>query len=117
MFSDTSLSEQLYCADDNYSSVIARFQRSKRILPKADPETNPNASTPSLAPTLVNPVWTPAALMLDPRALQIQDTVVVSFLFLEKTHRTNETEHQIRADTMGTPLRATGKYAVSNGGV
>ncbi|KIP08048.1 hypothetical protein PHLGIDRAFT_127291 [Phlebiopsis gigantea 11061_1 CR5-6] len=109
---------ELFCADDSYASAITRFQRSRRVHPKISSELNPNASTPSLAPTLVNPVWTPATLTLTPRAMQIQDLVISSFLFLEKTHRTNEQEHQVRADALGTPaMGVLGRYRVSNGGV
>ncbi|EKM58061.1 uncharacterized protein PHACADRAFT_252049 [Phanerochaete carnosa HHB-10118-sp] len=111
---------ELCCADDNYLSIIARFQRSRRVTSPSSLTAEPNASTPSLAPTPVNPTWTPAVLVLTPRAQQIQDTVVVSFLFLEKTRRINETEHQTRADVLGTAvLKPVGKSAmvVVNGGV
>ncbi|GJE96542.1 hypothetical protein PsYK624_127390 [Phanerochaete sordida] len=110
---------ELSCADDNYATVIARFERSRRVYPSSTVPANqdPSASVPSLAPTLVNPAWTPALLTLTPRAQQIQDTVVTSFLFLEKTRRTAETQSQVRADAVGTPLKPVGKSAMVNGGV
>ena len=110
--------KKLYSADDNYTSVIAQFQRSRRVLARpSEALSDPNASSPSLSPTLVNPVWTPAVLTLTPRAREVQDLVVTSFLFLEKTHRINEREHQNRADVLGTPLKPIGRSAVVDGGV
>jgi len=93
---------ELYSADDNFTSAIARFHppEPKSPLPTSapDPGPDPAASTPSLARTLVNPspepADTPATLELAPRAVQIQDLVVTSFLFLERTHRMNEGRHQ-----------------------
>ena len=112
---------QLYTEDDNYKAVIARFNRSRRVYSSSPPaSTDPAASTPSLTPTLVDAqvVWTPATLVLTPRAAEIQDTVVTSFLFLEKTRRVNETEQMSRADVLGTPVVSVGAdYRATNGGV
>lgn len=109
---------ELSCADDNFSTIIARFQRSRRVHMSVPPETDASASTLSLAPTLVNHTQTPAILTLAPRAQQIQDLVVASFLFLEKTRSINETEHQSRADMLGSPMKPVGRnVAVVDGGV
>ncbi|KAI0696785.1 hypothetical protein BC835DRAFT_1414020 [Cytidiella melzeri] len=76
------------------------------------PQGDPAASTLSLAPTLTDTAsitstlidvspsaspsttparqFTPATLQLLPRAVEIQDLVVMSFLFLEKNRRTRE---------------------------
>ncbi|KAI0346072.1 hypothetical protein BDW22DRAFT_716198 [Trametopsis cervina] len=106
---------ELYSADDNYASTIARFYRSRRIpvTPPSDP-TEGFASTPTLVNT---PTTAPARLDLTPRAVQIQDLVVTSFLFLEKTRQINETESQSRADVLGTPALNVKGTAISNGGV
>lgn len=113
---------QLYCADDNFASTIARFHRSRRIPMSQMNSTNvdPMESSISLAPTLVDPPAsgkTPAVLELAPRAVEIQDLVVVSFLFLEKVRRTNEKEHQNRADSLGSMTIRAGQYAIRDGGV
>ena len=113
---------QLYMADDNYHIVIARFNRSRRVYPKRPQlqDVDPSASAASLSPTLVEnqPTWTTATLELVPRAVEIQDTVVTSFLFLEKAHRVNEHEHMNRADVLGTPVVSMkGNYRLRNGGV
>ncbi|KAI0087303.1 hypothetical protein BDY19DRAFT_244750 [Irpex rosettiformis] len=83
---------ELYSADDNFTSTIARFQPSHRIPPSqliVNATSGPTDSTP----TLVNPPAsgrTSPILELAPRAVAIQDLVVTSFLFLEKSRRTNE---------------------------
>ena len=62
----------------------------------------------------------PANLLLSKRALEIRDDVVLSFLFLEKSRRVNETTSQRSADVLATPALSalTGHdYNVSNGGV
>ena len=85
-------SYQLYTADDNYTNTIARFHRSHRI-PPSKLVANVTAGVLDSTPTLVNPPSsgkTPAVLELAPRAMEIQDLVVTSFLFLEKSRRTNE---------------------------
>lgn len=52
------------------------------------------------------------------RALEIRDEVVMSFLFLEKTRRTNDTSIQSKADVLGTPSISVGNHiALHNGGV
>ncbi|KAI9061052.1 hypothetical protein FKP32DRAFT_1576421 [Trametes sanguinea] len=91
---------ELYAADDGYKEPIARFRKSR---------TDRTTGT-----------HTPATLLLTARALELRDTVVLSFLFLERRRRTNEAEVQSRGDVLGTPAlsAATGSdYAVHNGGV
>lgn len=63
---------QLLSAEDNYKQSLARF-----CPPSKDYTTDP-------------PTPLPAQLVLDSRALEIQDTVVLSFLLLEKTRRLRE---------------------------
>ncbi|KAJ3534053.1 hypothetical protein NM688_g7191 [Phlebia brevispora] len=113
---------ELYTADDRYTAPIARFNRSRRIHvdPLATVPSDPAASVVSLTPTVVDSkgARTPATLVFLPRALEIRDLVVVSFLFLEKTHRINETESQNRADVVASPHFAVGtNYVLTNGGV
>ncbi|EJC98638.1 uncharacterized protein FOMMEDRAFT_96132 [Fomitiporia mediterranea MF3/22] len=67
--------------EDAPDSPIAQFQKSR---PRADPST-------------------PARLLITPRAQEIMDTVVISFLFLEKRRRATENSTQNRADVLGTP--------------
>ena len=58
--------------------------------------------------------------MLTARAVEIRDVVVISFLFLEKSRRTNETASQSRADVLSAPPLSgmTGHdYNVKDGGV
>lgn len=121
---------QLFAEDDNYTAVIAKFQRSHAAYPPPAPRlsspsavstlslsptltddldaasispTLANSDTQSIAPTLINELGTtspytqgsrkartPAVLLLTPRAVEIQNLVVLSFLFLEKYHRTKE---------------------------
>lgn len=87
--------------DDAPDSPIAQFQKSR---PRADPST-------------------PARLLIAPRAQEIMDTVVISFLFLEKRRRATENSTQNRADVLGTPalnLPGTSRLrtqVVNNGGV
>ena len=114
---------QLYSADDRYQAVIARFNRSRRVPASSAPS---NAADPSdvesLTPTLVNrpSTRTPATLVLTPRATEIQDTIVTSFVFLEKTRRINETEQMNRADVLSAPQVAVSlgpEYRAHNGGI
>ncbi|KAI0806280.1 hypothetical protein BC629DRAFT_1486675 [Irpex lacteus] len=82
---------ELYSADDNFTSTIA-----------------PNATSNALdsTPTLVDPPSsgrTPATLELAPRAIEIQDLVVISFLFLEKSRRTNENTTENMGHGVGVP--------------
>lgn len=132
---------QLFTADDNYTSPIAKFQRSRTVypLPQLSPDAtgsvlsfsstiaSPDSDTFSLASTLVDAETrsvatvvssestalrvrssvqvgrqrAPATLTLTPRAMEIQDLVVLSFLFLEKYHRTRES---------GSTTSAVGMY-------
>ncbi|PSR74269.1 hypothetical protein PHLCEN_2v10013 [Hermanssonia centrifuga] len=115
---------ELYTADDKYASPIARFHRPRLIhVPLSlESDPSPNDSAVSSTPTLINSKHrypqTPATLVLSSRAVQIQDTIVTSFLFLEKSHRINETEHQSRADVLGAPDISVGvQYRATNGGV
>lgn len=77
---------QLFAADDDFKNPIMRF-----IKPQKDYTTKP--------PTLT----TPAQLVFTSRAEELRDTVVMSFLFLEKTRRTRQNSSQNMADVMGTP--------------
>ncbi|KAF7799792.1 hypothetical protein EIP86_011034 [Pleurotus ostreatoroseus] len=117
---------ELYTADDNFAAPIARFNRSRTVRPtpnhSSPPAVDPSASVASLTPTLVDPdrpTWQPATLVLTARAAEIQDTVVTSFLFLEKTRRINETESQNRADVLGSAATSAGvgRSTLVNGGV
>ena len=58
-------------------------------------------------------------LVLNQRAVEIQDTVVTSFLFLEKSRRTNERTEMNAADVRGAPaLNPLGKdYRATNQGI
>ena len=88
--------EQLFAEDDGYKEPIARFLRSRNDLQQL------------------------AQLVLTARAVQVRDIVVTSFLFLEKSRRTNETASQSKADIMSTPVLSgvTGNdYNVKNGGI
>jgi hypothetical protein len=61
---------------------------------------------------------TTAALLLDERAAEIQDIVVVSWCLLEKSRRARENSTQNRADVLGTPLASVGTTPMlHNGGV
>ncbi|OCH95390.1 hypothetical protein OBBRIDRAFT_788274 [Obba rivulosa] len=62
----------LFSAEDGYKQPIARF-----LKPSKDHTTN-------------SPTPLPAQLVLNSRAAEMQDTVVVSFLLLEKTRRLRE---------------------------
>ncbi|KAL4252331.1 protein of unknown function DUF6593 [Abortiporus biennis] len=65
----------LFAADDNYTTQIAQFNPlQKRIDPN-----NPMISKSS--------IWTTSILSLKPRALEIQDLVVTSCLFLDKNYK------------------------------
>lgn len=96
---------QLYCADDNFTSTIARFHPSHRIPPSQLIANAPSNALDS-TPTLVEPPSsgrTPATLELAPRAVEIQDLVVTSFLFLEKSRRTNENTTENMGHGVGVP--------------
>ncbi|KAH9850261.1 hypothetical protein C2E23DRAFT_735357 [Lenzites betulinus] len=91
---------ELFAEDDSYKEPIARFGKSRTY----------RATGTS----------TPAMLLLTARAVEVRDIVVISFLFLEKTRRTNETASQSRADVLCTPMLSamTGSdYNVRNGGI
>ncbi|OCH95389.1 hypothetical protein OBBRIDRAFT_576072 [Obba rivulosa] len=76
---------ELFTVDDDYKQPIARF-----LKPHKDHSTDP-------------PTVSPAQLVLDTRAVEIRNTVIISFLLLEKTRRTRETSTQNKADVLGTP--------------
>ena len=85
---------QLYADDADPSSPIARFQMSRKSSDR------------------------PAALLLDARALEIRDIVVLSFLFLEKSRRATHNSTQHKADVLGTPYVSPNNFqAIKNGGV
>jgi len=63
---------ELYSEDDKFAQTIARFHRSRK-----DNRTDP-------------PGAIPATLVLASRAVEVQDLVVSSFLFLERPHRLND---------------------------
>ncbi|ESK95869.1 hypothetical protein Moror_12367 [Moniliophthora roreri MCA 2997] len=98
------LSLELFCEGDK-RHPIARFIKPHRIL-------NQDRSHP--------PQWTPAQLILDGRAEEIQDLVVISFLVLERTRRANENSTSNRADVLGQPISGIGigtPYQLNGGGV
>ncbi|OCH89208.1 hypothetical protein OBBRIDRAFT_794480 [Obba rivulosa] len=64
---------ELFTAEDGYKQPIARFMK-----PRKDCSTTPPTTVAS------------ARLVLDSRAVELRDTVVTSFLFLEKTRRIKE---------------------------
>ncbi|KAI0768045.1 hypothetical protein BD413DRAFT_479916 [Trametes elegans] len=93
-------SADLFCEDDGHGAPITSFIRARKDY------------TTGTA--------TPSRLVLTSRGLQIRDTVVISFLFLEKTRRTNETASQYCTDVLSTPVLSavTGSdYNVCDGGV
>lgn len=71
---------QLFAEDDDYKECIARFYYSSKSW-KTDP-----------------PTTIPATLTLLPRAEEIHDLVVASFLFLERERRVKEAATNIRAE-------------------
>ncbi|KAI0833333.1 hypothetical protein BC628DRAFT_1308624 [Trametes gibbosa] len=100
---------ELYAEDDGYKEPIARFARSR-----------PDRASTGGATTTTTTTMTPATLVLTARAAEVRDLVVLSFLFLEKTRRTNERAAQSRADVLCAPAFSalTGSdYNVRNGGV
>ena len=76
---------QLFSEEDHFAQPIARFLKSQHVL---HPE----------------PGVTDATLVLTPRATEIQDLVVASFLFLEKTRRIRDTTLSNVSSTMATPV-------------
>ena len=91
------ISLKLFAEDQSEKEPIARFVKSHRAY----------GDKPA----------TPAQLLLTPRAMEIRDDVVVSFLFLEKTRRANDNSIQNKADALGTPALTLGNFQVYNGGV
>jgi hypothetical protein len=87
---ENDIRHQLYVGDEK-RRPISRFEKSKRIRDNA---VSPPAET-----------WTPGKLLLDKRAGEIQDTVVVSFLFLEKSRRARENSTMNHATSSGLPLQ------------
>ncbi|KAI0787947.1 hypothetical protein C8Q74DRAFT_1196903 [Fomes fomentarius] len=91
---------ELFAEDDGYKEPIARF-----VKPRKEHKTGK---------------VTPATLLFTARALQIRDDVVISFLFLEKSRRENETTSQNVGDVLSAPALSavTGfDYNVRDGGV
>ncbi|KAI0749592.1 hypothetical protein C8Q80DRAFT_1218717 [Daedaleopsis nitida] len=91
---------ELYAEDDGYKEPIARFIKSRK-----DHNTGKT---------------TPATLTFTARALQIRDDVVISFLFLERARRENETTAQNVGDVLSAPplSAVTGSdYNVRDGGI
>lgn len=82
---------------------IARFKKSRRILGQS-------VSSSRLQ-------FTPAQLVLDSRAEDVQELVVISFLVLEKSRRARENSTMNRADVLATPLTTVNSNIVHNGGV
>lgn len=108
---------QLYCADDNYTAPIGRFERGHLVFPRAAPGNfDDAASVVSATPTLVEATWTQSVLTLAPRALEAQDMVVTSFLVLEKAFRARERERQNRANLLGGARGGHGMYHGFTGG-
>ena len=87
------LTSQLYAEDFSSTDPIAKFIRSNRRIAK------------------------PARLVLCARSLEVQDDVVMSFLFLEKSRRATDNSTQNKADVLGTPAVSIGATAIRNGGV
>ena len=107
---------QLYTKDDDYAEPIARFDRARQRCEPAEkrcPSPSPGAGADVGAER--------AMLVLAGRALEIRDTVVISFLFLEKSHRTNDTASQSCADVSAIPplsgVAGTPEYRVRDGGI
>ncbi|PIL29796.1 hypothetical protein GSI_08002 [Ganoderma sinense ZZ0214-1] len=89
---------ELYTKDDDYAEPIARFDRSRR---RFEGGTQYRAG----AGKGVDPE--PARLLLAGRALEIRDMVVISFLFLERARRKNETLEKSSPEVVSTlPLHA-----------
>ncbi len=74
---------QLFAEDDGFKEPISRFFKSRK-----DHKTGKVES---------------AQLAFTVRALEIRDTVVLSFLFLEKGRRVNENTSQNVGDVLGAP--------------
>ncbi|KAK7045533.1 hypothetical protein VNI00_007365 [Paramarasmius palmivorus] len=83
---------ELYCESDK-KQPIAKFLKPLPVLNEEGKITEE---------------WTPARLVLDERAEEIQDLVVVSFLMLEKGRRANENSTGNRAEVLGHPATAIG---------
>ena len=79
---------QLFAEADGYKVPIATFNKSRRALGKDAPAE-------------------PATLTLMARAVPIQDTVVLSFLFLERIRRGQARAEQNTSDALTTqPIAA-----------
>jgi len=98
-----SVGQSLELHTANSKKSIAFFHKRRRI-------PNSNKDEP--------PIWTEPKLVLDARAQEIRDIVVISFLFLEKNRRIFERTSQNANDVMGLPTNAAGKgYRAHDGGV
>ncbi|OCH85924.1 hypothetical protein OBBRIDRAFT_784109 [Obba rivulosa] len=82
---------ELFTVEDDYKQPIARF-----LKPQIDYSTRPST------------IVTPAQLVLDSRAVEICNTVVMSFLFLEKTRRIRERTSWSTGDSLMTVLGGFG---------
>ena len=81
---------QFYTKDDNYAEPIARFDRPR---PQHEAATHYEKKGSSAEA---------ATLVLAGRALEIRDTVVISFLFLERSRRKNESLEKRSAEALST---------------
>ncbi|EGN99150.1 hypothetical protein SERLA73DRAFT_181988 [Serpula lacrymans var. lacrymans S7.3] len=93
------LALQLFTEGDN-KQPVARFIKSRRSRGK---DLNSPAQEVQ-----------PATLVLDSRAMEICDLVVISFLFLEKSRRARDNSTQHRADSM--TYAPGSSYTINNGG-
>lgn len=71
----------MYGEDDHFKAPIARYTRSYR---KPVPEDDPKNEAPAGRPGYMH---TPGELALLPRAVEIQELVVLTHLFQEKQYR------------------------------
>lgn len=87
--STLSLSPTLTDKDTDVQSIAPTLASidAQSIAPTLVDNDEPRAV---LSPPRISKQRTPATLLLSPRATEIQDLVILSFLFLEKYHRTKE---------------------------
>jgi hypothetical protein len=77
----TLLSSQMYAEDDHFHAPIARYTRTyRKPVPADDPKSEAAPGRPGF-------IHTPGELALLPRALEIQELVVLTHLFQEKQYR------------------------------
>ncbi|KAI1797382.1 hypothetical protein LXA43DRAFT_412119 [Ganoderma leucocontextum] len=83
---------ELYTKEDDYAEPIARFDRPQRRFEAGTRDARAGkGGDPE-----------PARLVLAGRALEIRDMVVISFLFLERARRKNETLEKSSAEALST---------------